>query len=205
MRAALRLVARASLLLLLTCVTPLPNHIARAWSVGGRPRPVDAIVVLGGGIRWPDELPAEALQRVRHGVCLYRANYARRLIVSGGVNPKAPAASEGKVMARIAREMGVPAADIVVEDRARRTLENGRFVAELMERHGWRSALIVTNSVHMRRAQRVFQRLGIEAHAAPSEWPLAPRVNTPAEGLAMYEATAYEVLATALYRARGWV
>ena len=191
--------------LLLACVTPLPNGVARAWSIGERPRTADAIVVLGGGVRWPDELPPDALQRVRHGVRLFRDRYAPRLIVTGGVHPDAPGVSEGAVMARIAAEMGVPAAAILVEDRARRTHENGLFVADLMKRNGWESALLVTNSVHMRRAQQVFRRLGVRTHAAPSEWPSTHRMNSPAEGLALFEATAYELLATALYRARGWV
>lgn len=194
-----------ALLLLLVAASPLPSLVARAWAVSGAPTKADAIVVLGGGSAWPGVLLCSSLMRLQHGVWLYHEGYVPRLIVSGGAAPRDGAIpSEAELMRQMALAMGVQPGDIVVEDRSSRTYENGREVAAIMRREGWRSALLVTDAVHMRRARLVFQRLGILAYPAPSHTP-SVQASTPGRGFALLEQVGYEMIATAIYKLRGWL
>ena len=198
---ALGLVAAA---MLVATVTPLPSFLARAWAVRGAPRKADVIVVLGGGVVWPGELQCGSLQRLQHGVRLYHQGFAPRLILSGASAGKEAVPPEAEIMRETALRMGVQAEDVVVEPRALRTHDNGLGVAAIMHRQGWRSALLVTDALHMRRARMVFERLGIETFPAPSS-TAAVAFTTPGQGLAALEETGYEVAATLFYRLRGWV
>ncbi len=70
-------------------------------------------------------------------------------------------------MAAAARDAGVRADAIVVEDRSRSTAENAREVAALLPAGAriW----IVTQPFHGRRARRCFRRVGLDAEV----WHLA--------------------------------
>ncbi|MBI4241949.1 MAG: YdcF family protein [Candidatus Rokubacteria bacterium] len=206
-RAGLLIVLAAGLVSLATLVagaSPVPRLAASAWVIPAAPRSADAIVILGGGVTWPGALQCQSLLRLQRGVELYRQGYAPRVIVTGGVTaPDAAVPTEAKLMRQLALTMGVKPDDIVVEDRATRTYENAVRVAAIMRRGGWRSAVLVTDPVHMRRARLVFERVGILTHPAPSLMP--GNRPTPGEGLTLLEDVAYEVLATVVYKLRGWV
>ena len=96
----------------------------------------------------------DMLRRTERAVELYRDGYARRLLVTGGgvLARKRP---EAKQMARIARELGVPDSDLLVEDRSANTFHNVRFSLALLEERGLlkelRTVLLVSSQWHMRR------------------------------------------------------
>ena len=107
-------------------------------------------------------VPSPALRRrIVRGVAAFQAGRAESLIVTGGMGRHAP--TEAEVMSRIAREMGVPEAAIVVERQARNTHESARICSSLMRRRGWRRALIVTDGWHLARSLLAFRAYGIEA------------------------------------------
>src|SRR3546814_15760851 len=66
-------------------------------------------------------------------------------------------------MARLARDMGVPAACILTERDARTTYESARNCAALMRRHGWTSVLLVTDGWHLARGLLAFRGFGVTA------------------------------------------
>ncbi|HNB91150.1 MAG TPA: YdcF family protein, partial [Plasticicumulans sp.] len=84
-------------------------------------------------------------------VALWQAGRGRWLLCSGGL--VAGTRSEAAVMAGCARAAGVPAQCIVEEDCARNTWQNAQFSAALLRRHGWRTALLVTERYHLPRAR----------------------------------------------------
>ena len=190
--------------LMLVAASPIPRALAYAWALNAPPHGADAIVVLGAGVRWPDRLPCVSLQRLEHGVRLYHAGYAPRLILTGGTDPHHPAVSaEAVVMRGAALRLGVNPGDIVIETEATRTYENGLHVARLMHRQAWGSAIIVTDALHMRRAHLVFQRLGIRSY--PSAGRVIEFEGGPSNGLRLLERLTHEVVGVAVYKVRGWV
>lgn len=119
-----------------------------------------AIVILGGGSNQT---------RVLHGLELYKANIAPRIVVTGGDLASAPDASkpEGESMKSLLLSLGIPSIAIVAEDAARNTAENMANVKEIV---GDEAIALVTSAYHMRRALKLAQRSGLKAYAFPTDF-----------------------------------
>lgn len=129
-------------------------------------RRADVIVVLGCQV-WPGERPSPALAaRTRHGIDLYRSGYAPRMILSGGVGTYPPA--EAEVMRRMAVTAGVPQDALVIDDTAHSTEDSMRTIKQLMNSHGWKTALIVSDPFHLLRSETMARDLSIEAYGSPA-------------------------------------
>ncbi|MCH1602903.1 MAG: YdcF family protein [Luminiphilus sp.] len=131
----------------------------------------DVIVVLGGGIeaegkfgRWGDL--NEAGDRVLMGAELWQAKKAPRLIVSGG-NAQAPT-SEAAQMRDLLVRLGVSSSAITLEEESLTTQGNAEQIAKL-EGGGNQHVLLVTSSLHMRRAVALFTAQGFKVTAVPTE------------------------------------
>ncbi|QDZ26750.1 YdcF family protein [Noviherbaspirillum sp. UKPF54] len=130
-----------------------------------------AIVVLGGGRtrNAPEygghDLPKSlTLVRLRYAAQLQRAT-GLPVLVSGGT-PDGGAESEAFVMARSLREdFGVPVRWI--EGGSDDTRQNAVLSADILKAAGVRRILLVTDAMHMPRAQTLFAQTGLDAIAAP--------------------------------------
>jgi vancomycin permeability regulator SanA len=93
-------------------------------------------------------------RRTARGVELYRSRFVPKLLVTGG-GVLARTHPEARRMAEIARELGVPASDLLVEDRSTNTFENVAFSRALLDRCGLLDQLavviLVSSEWHMRR------------------------------------------------------
>jgi uncharacterized SAM-binding protein YcdF (DUF218 family) len=141
----------------------------RIWDRGGQDdaRSADAIVVLGAA-QW-NGVPSPLFQRrLDHAIQLFHDGVAPVLIVTGGRGRADDVTSEGEAAAVYARAHGVPNAAILVEDRARNTLESLRSVGSMLRDHGLHSAVLVSNRTHMLRSLRMARDQGIEAYGSPT-------------------------------------
>lgn len=124
--------------------------------------PADAIVVLGGGVEADGSLPPVARTRVARAVELFHAGIAPRMILTGrcGLTSPEPAVTEAAAMAAYARDHGVPAAALLLEEEARDTLGNAYFTRELfLAPNRWTSIRVVTSDFHLSRAAWVFRKV----------------------------------------------
>lgn len=135
---------------------------------------MDYVAVLGSGVvdlSWLDveAVPsATSLQRLVHGISLYRKLPGSRLVLSGGSgDPERPELVEAEAVKRVALSLGVPPEDIVVEGRSRTTLEN---VDLLKSRFEGKRILLVTSAFHMGRALAMFKKSGIDVFPAPTAY-----------------------------------
>ncbi|MFV0623122.1 YdcF family protein [Sphingomonas sp. ac-8] len=128
--------------------------------------PADAAIVLGAAIRGDQPSPVFAA-RIDHGLTLYRNGRVRRLIFTGGYGTGLSRA-ESEVARAYALRRGVPASAILVETRSRTTRENLIEAAALLRAHRLRSALIVSDPLHLKRSLRMAADLGIAAQPAPT-------------------------------------
>lgn len=131
----------------------------------------DTIVILGGGIeaegfygRWGDL--NHASDRIISAAELWHAKKAAKIIVSGG-STQGPI-SEASRMAELLKRLGVPAASISLEEKSLNTESNAREVAALTNADS-QHILLVTSSVHMRRAAAHFTAHGFRVTAAPTD------------------------------------
>jgi uncharacterized SAM-binding protein YcdF (DUF218 family) len=135
--------------------TPLLWLVAVPLKLTAAPRPVDAIVVFGGGVGESGRPGKGHEERVAHAVALYHEGYAPRLVFSSGF---VRVFREPHVMRVLAMSLGVPAEAIILEEQAASTYDNVRFVSEILKTQGMSSILLVSSPYHMRRALMVFQR-----------------------------------------------
>ncbi len=147
--------------------TPLANLCDRWLNQPADLRPADAIVVLGAGVSSDGWLSGESARRTDHGIALYRRGLAPLLVFLGPGQDGGP--SEAGVRAQTARARGVPAASILSDGTGLTTREEARVVKDLLQPRGARRILLVTNSLHLLRAQPVFSRAGFEVHRAPAD------------------------------------
>lgn len=147
--------------------------------------------MLGSRVDSDGNPPPLMMARVTEGVREYERGVAPRLIMTGGPDSGRPAQAE--VMARVAESQGVPASAVLLEPKARDTMENACFTARILKQHGWHSAEVVTSASHTPRAGMIFSELPIDwrMHTAP---PLEP-VST----LERRSAGAEEILKTVRY------
>jgi uncharacterized SAM-binding protein YcdF (DUF218 family) len=140
-------------------------YLGRALAVvgaEGRPR---VAVILGAQVL-PGGRPSPTLEvRTRHAGELYERGRVELLIPTGGEGEHPP--GEAVVMSGILREMGVPEAAIVREDKAGSTWESALRVAEIARRRGVREVLVVTDPLHCVRTVACFGRVGLRAVAEP--------------------------------------
>jgi uncharacterized SAM-binding protein YcdF (DUF218 family) len=123
--------------------------------------PVDALVVLGAAQY--DGLPSAALERRLAGALrLYEAGCAPAIVVSGG-GRAGDRTTEGATGVAWLAEQGVPPGALIAETRARTTVENLRFGAEVAPVGRW---LVVTDDLHTVRTGYAAERLGLDAGVA---------------------------------------
>lgn len=118
---------------------------------------LDYVVVLGSGLIG-DKVPPLLASRIEKGIHIYKSNQNCKLIFSGGQGPD-ELLSEGQAMALYAKEQGIAAEDIIIENKARNTRENILFSKELMT-NGSRFA-IISNYYHLFRALLLAKELEI--------------------------------------------
>ena len=128
--------------------------------------PADAAVVLGAAVWTRDPSPVFR-ERINHAVNLYQKGRVPKLIFTGGQgNPGEP--TEATAARDYALQSGVPASDILIEDKSHTTYENLLNAKQLADTHGIRKVLIVSDPLHMKRAMTMAQDVGLEAHPSPT-------------------------------------
>ncbi len=111
-------------------------------------KPADVIVVLAG----------EDTERVEYGVKLFKEGWARKdsIIMSGG--PAVWKYTWSSLMKEHAVHLGVPAKAIILQDKSRTTEEDLKYTKEILQKHGFKSLLLVTSPYHSKRAYIIFRK-----------------------------------------------
>lgn len=145
----------------------------------------DAIVLMGGGAWGNENYPyaclCEGADRACHAARLWKAGKAPVVI------PSCIGAEYGD--ARFLLDLGIPAEAVVLENKARNTEENARFIHDVLgnEEHAERvegrrtRILLVTSASHMRRSLYMFKKYApdIECIPAATDYAALPWKNEP--------------------------
>jgi uncharacterized SAM-binding protein YcdF (DUF218 family) len=133
-------------------------------SITVQPQPADVLIVPGARL-WGDQPSGMLKLRLDKASELYRADYAKQIIVSGARGPD-EIASEAAVMRNYLVERGLPAEAVFLEDQSYNTIENLTYSQKIMHTKGWQSAVIVTNPFHIYRCLLIAGQIGMQATAA---------------------------------------
>jgi uncharacterized SAM-binding protein YcdF (DUF218 family) len=132
------------------------NANMRLYGQGrGLEAPVDAILVLGGGVDGDGVLGYSSRQRVAAAVDLLNAERTRHLIFSGGPGWVHPDATAAAMMRDYAMSLGAPPIALIIEDRAVSTFENLRFSFSIADQQGFADVALLTDAFHLERAGRL--------------------------------------------------
>lgn len=177
--------------------TTVADRIVAPLMVDDRPGPADAIVVLGAGVIGDCGANRYAVRRVLRALDLWRRQLAPYLVFTGGHSGPCAAAD---AMARLAVDLGVPAARIRLERASTSTHENAGFTAPLLRGWGASRILLVSDRLHMRRAVAAFAREGLDVRPVS-----VPVFEGHDDNVEMLRWGLREFAALAYYRARGWL
>ena len=166
--------------------------------------PVDAVIVLSGGITVDSLLGTQSVDRLLTGLELMRDSAAPVLVLtrsrrgSAGVSADA---DQQRLRALVAR----PFAMLFV-DSVRTTRDEAVNAARLLLPRGADTIVLVTSPLHTRRACAAFERAGFHVRCVPAvsrDYTL--RADSSADRLALFRVWIYERMAWLMYRRRGWV
>ena len=129
----------------------------------------DAIVMLGGGMGsntnvYPYAEMWNGADRVWHAARLYKAGKAPIVIPSG--------VCERESTLPLLLDFGVPESAVVIEDKARNTEENAKFVEKMLAPRNTQNrrnrVLLVTSAWHMRRSVLMYKRYAPSLEIIPA-------------------------------------
>jgi len=127
------------------------------------------VVVLAHGHSYAKGIPAssmltgETLFCLVEGIRLYRENPRAKLLLSGGA--VFDVVSQAEVMAEVAKSLGVPSEDIVLEASSIDTEEQAKIVKRMVSDDRF---ILVALAVHMPRSMALFKKNGMHPLPAPS-------------------------------------
>jgi uncharacterized SAM-binding protein YcdF (DUF218 family) len=192
--------AALALLLFVLNVTALPDLLVKPLQRPDTSGEADAIVVLGAGYWRPCGLTRSAWQRTLHGVRLWQEGRAARLVFTGGPTKESGGVAVAREMADLAVRLGVPRDAVLQEVVSRNTHENAVLAAALLRPLGYKRVLLVTDSIHMRRAEACFRSAGFEVERSSVH-----QVCVSSSNLAMLDSALHEYAGWWYYRRKGWV
>jgi len=138
------------------------------WSFGNKDfvQQSDCIIVLGAAINKDQPSPVFK-ERINHAVTLFQQGKAPKIIFTGGLG-NGETYTESEAGAAYASRNGVPKSSILKETRSQTTRQNLLEAKALMDANGYRSAIIVSDPLHMKRAVMMAEDIGISAVSSPT-------------------------------------
>ncbi len=179
-----------SLVWLLVCSFPfLPNHLIRSledsyqvYQPAANDSTAYHILVLGGGHTLDERLPPNAklninaLGRLVEGIRLHRLLPGSKLMLSG--HSSSGGTTQAEVLAQTSLLLGVEESDILLQKEPSNTYEEAKaYVGKFGKQH---PLIVVTSANHMPRAMKMFNMLGREAIAAPTDFRV--KIGPQSEG-----------------------
>ena len=128
--------------------------------------PADAAIVLGAAV-WGTQVSPVFKERIDHGIDLYQNRKIRKLIFTGGQGDNTEP-TESSAAWVYALQRGIPATDILIEQKSHTTYENILYAKQIADAHGLRKVLIVSDPLHMKRAVAMARDMGLEAEPSPT-------------------------------------
>lgn len=129
-------------------------------------RQSDVAIVLGAAV-WNGQPSPVFLERINHAVELQIGGVVDNIIFTGGIG-EGDDISEAEIGKVTAVSQGVHEEDIFVETNSTVTYENLTGACMIMQEQGWKTAVLVSDPLHMKRAVTKARDLGIDVASSPT-------------------------------------
>ncbi|WP_419874128.1 YdcF family protein [Candidatus Pristimantibacillus sp. PTI5] len=127
----------------------------------------DAAIVLGAAVIKNEPSPV-LTERMNHAIWLYDNGYVKKIIVTGGMGD-GDSLSEAEVSKRFAMRHGVREEDIFLEGKSKITEQNLQNAYAIAREKQISTFTIVSDPLHMKRALRMAEDLGMDAYSSPTQ------------------------------------
>jgi len=127
----------------------------------------DVAIVLGAGTN-NGKLSPVFKERVNHGIYLFEKGLIDKLILTGGIGNKQKQ-SDSQIAKIYAVKKGVPEYNILIEEKSKFTIENIIESKQIIDSIGLKTALIVSDPLHMKRAIKITNKYGIDGQPSPTK------------------------------------
>lgn len=130
-------------------------------------------IMLGGIIEYDSHIDRlefnSSSDRLLQTISLYKKGVIRKIIISGG---EGALVKEGKLESILLRDylvdIGIDIADIIVDPYSQNTHENAEQTAMLLKKLEFDGkSLLITSSIHLRRAEACFLKQGVKIDCYP--------------------------------------
>lgn len=211
-RAAIALWTATALALVAFCVIAMTSFVTRVLPASAMVRrdtlpaqPLDAVVVLSGGITPDGMLAPEALDRLLTGLALMRDSVAPVLVVTEPRRSRhgvTAAADQARVRALVSRPF-----PMLMVDSVHTTRDEAVNAWRLLQARNAKRVAVVTSPLHTRRACATFEHVGFVVTCVPavSRVYSVTGADNGSDRLTLFREWLYERAAWIEYRARGWV
>ncbi|AFK86443.1 hypothetical protein V518_1638 [Thermoanaerobacterium aotearoense SCUT27] len=133
--------------------------IAFAYNI--KPLKSDAIIVLGCAVYGENPSPFYK-ERLNEAIKLYKEGFGKYIIVSGGKG-SGEDISEAEAGKKYLLKNGIPDNIVLKDDESYSTLQNLKNSKKIMDEKSLKTAIIVSNSFHLKRASMIAKEAGINA------------------------------------------
>ncbi len=196
-------------------------HLANSvWSKKAIKLPQNAAynyaIVPGGMANFDDKVKrirfSESADRLFQAIYLYKSNKVKKLLISGGSgNILYPELRESEIIRNYLIRIGIPPKDILIENNSKNTYQNAQFTAKILKRSNFTdTCLLITSSMHMRRAQACFEKAGVKVKPFPVSQILSKYRYSPdnlflpnAKALNSWQQLMHEIAGYIVYWLRG--
>ncbi len=127
----------------------------------------DVAIVLGAGTKG-GKLSAIFRERINHSIYLIQDGRVDNIIFTGGIG-KNQMIADSEIAKRYAISNGISADKIFIEKKSITTFSNLEEAKVLMETKDWKTALLVSDPLHMKRSMAIADRLDIKCNSSPTQ------------------------------------
>lgn len=177
----------------------------------------NTIVLLGAGANRVEatsgaEVNLFAYSRIAKSLELYNscksAGHFCRILVSGG-DPEKHGESEASIYGARLRQLGIPNANIALEEKSRNTWENAKFTKVMLEGESAADRVfLVSSAVNLRRSLMYFAHFGVVATPIRADYLSVPFTPIPESlNFALSDVAVHEYVGIVryhAYNALGW-
>ncbi|HEV2614377.1 MAG TPA: YdcF family protein [Gammaproteobacteria bacterium] len=149
-------------------------------------QPADVAVILGNQVHRNGQPSTRLAARLNEGITLYHAGLFKHIIVSGGIEKNGW--SEAVVMKNYLVTHHIPSTAIIEDSHGSDTWDTALNSNVIMQKKGYKSALVISQYFHIARILLAFKKCGISPvyHAHANYVELRDLYSTPREVLAIY-------------------
>ncbi|MGB0870715.1 MAG: YdcF family protein [Flavobacteriales bacterium] len=127
----------------------------------------DVAIVLGAGTNDGKVSPVFK-ERINHGIFLYNKGIVDKIIITGGYG-KRQNQSDSRIGMHYAIRQGVSEENIIIEEKSKYTSENLAQAKQIMTKNAIKTALIVSDPFHMKRAMKLAENYKIHSKPSPTK------------------------------------